>query len=143
MALSRAFYGLTLLVHVGLLGCGADDDPNFSDTGFYVGEIVPADGDEDVLVSASPNLLLSAAASAETCTTSTVQLVAVADSNAVADHIETSLEFDGDEKIVINPANELVPGFTYMVTVRSGSEGCTSEDGWMVRPFASRFKVAE
>ena len=141
MALGRALYGLTL--SIGVMGCGTPDDSSFEDTGFYVGEVVPADGDQDVLVSASPNLLLSAPASAETCTVSTVQLVAVAGSNAVATHIDATLEFDGDEKIIINPDNELVPGFTYMVTVRSGVEGCTSEDGLMIRPFASRFTVSD
>ena len=124
------------------VGCG-EDPPSYDDTGFFVGEVVPADGDADVLLSASPNLLLSGAADTETCTTDTVQLLTVGTNNAVAEHVDAELEFDGDEKILINPTNELVPGYSYMVTVRSGSTGCTSQNGVMIRPFASRFTVSD
>jgi hypothetical protein len=142
VAFSRAVFRLTLAFALLLQGCG--EDPDFEDdTGFFVGEVVPVDGDKDVLLSTSPNLLLSSAADTDTCTIETVQLLTIGASNAVGEHVESVLEFDGDEKILINPINELVPGYSYMISIRSGSGGCTSENGVMIRPFASRFTVSD
>jgi hypothetical protein len=143
MASRRALRGLTPVVSLLLLGgCGEDPDQPTDDTGFHVATVIPLDEDPAVVESANPELRLSATADPTTCDVDSILLVGVADGNSVVREIDYDLSFpDNGRKIRIEPAGTLANGYWYMITVRSGTWGCTDTTGRMIAPFASRFYV--
>jgi len=132
---------LPALTLVALAGCAGAADTAV-DPGFLVAAVVPEDGDDDVVRSVNPALRVNASADPATCTTDTVRLVRVTAGDAVASEVECTLSFPDDGlKIKLDPVGGLTSGYGYMLTVRSGTSGCTDTDRRVVRPFASRFFV--
>jgi hypothetical protein len=122
-------------------GC-PDEEPPSEDTGFYVATVVPVDGDEATVESANPELRVSAYADPTTCTVQTVRLVGVAEGNTVVREVDYTLTFsDNGRKIRLEHSAPLARGYWYMLTVRSGSTGCTDTSQRMIAPFASSFFV--
>ena len=140
MAVGSAIPGI--LSALLLVGCQSVAD--VEDTGFRVVSVMPTDGDNYVLESSSPELRVSGNASEQTCTTESVRLVLVTDGNTVATSPTYSISFpDNGAKIKLEMEDGLLPGYWYMFTVRSGSWGCTSTAGNVIKPFASVFFVPE
>ena len=136
---------LPVLIGLSLLatatGCPEEEPPG-EDTGFRVAAVVPVDGDEATVESANPELRVSAYADPTTCTEQTVRLVGVAEGNTVVREVETTLAFsDNGRKIRLEHSDPLARGYWYMITVRSGSQGCTDTNQRMIAPFASSFFV--
>lgn len=141
MAAGRAFHGALILALLAG-GCGEPEAPSAEDTGFRVAAVVPVDGDEDVVESVAPELRLNAFADPVSCNADTVRLDRVGPGDVVVQEIAGALTFpDNGQKIQIKPEGGLPVGSWYMVSVRSGSEGCASSEGRVIRPFSSRFFV--
>lgn len=126
---------------LALAGC-AEDTPIEVDPGFHVIGVVPEDGATDVIDAQIPELRFSDPASEETCTVDTVRLDGVHDDGSVAFPIEVTLTaIDRGSKLQLAHDLALLPGWTYVLTVQGGADGCTDTQGNPIQAFASRFSV--
>ncbi|MFH1469188.1 MAG: Ig-like domain-containing protein [Pseudomonadota bacterium] len=133
---------LPVLITLAVCAGCSEEDTQVEDTGFRVAAVVPVDGDEAAVESTNPELRVSAFADPTTCTEETVRLVAVDEGNTVVRELRYSLSFpDNGRKIRLDHTDPLARGYWYMITVRSGTWGCTDTDQRMIRPFASSFYV--
>ncbi len=143
MAARRALPALIITTLAPLvLGCPGPEAPAGQDTGFRVVAVVPLDDDEYAIESVKPELRVTAYADPGSCTAESVRLATVGEGNSVVQELDYVLSFpDNGRKIRVEPDGALPNGYWYMLTVRSGTWGCTDTNGRMIEPFASRFFV--
>lgn len=133
----------TIPVFLALWGCNDNETAEIKDTGFTVATVIPVDGDEEVVESINPELRVNHFADPSTCNEKTIDLVRVVEGEESVTWEWTGeiLFPDNGLKIKLQPEGVLPNGYWYMLTVRSGSWGCTDTHGEVIKPFASRFYV--
>ncbi len=145
MASGSAFPGLmaAALFLPQQWACSTPSAPPEEDTGFYVASSEPQDRDETVVEAVNPELRLSRNADPGTCSQRNVFLLQVTDSgNTVTRYLDYQITFPDDGlKISMEPDNNLLPGFWYMLTVSTAADSCTDLDGLPIQPFSSYFYV--
>lgn len=127
----------------GLVACtSATGGGAREDTGFHVVSSLPADGSDDVVESQTPELRLSAEADAESCTGTSLGLVAINDDGSVAFELPIEVELlDGGNKAGLDHDEPFVAGYSYAFVVRTGDAVCRDVDGRPLREFHAEFEV--
>lgn len=112
-----------------------------AEAGFRVKGVFPEDGSADATETQTPWIEFSDPYDLDRCGAAT-RLDAVKTDGTVAFPIGIVPTAGSSARELLLPHDEpLTAGWTYAITVRGGSGGCTDEEGREVEPFASSFVV--
>ena len=128
-----------LAIPLWLLACEES-----ADTGrgrFYVESVEPEDGSLEAVAVSNVYLQLSAAPDITRCTTETLRVDAVRGDGTLAFPVPSELSVEGEAFVKLHPLNPDLRGWTYVVSVQGGEEGCADEGGTPIEPFFSTFEV--